>query len=68
MLEACGIHQIGDSSLPPSIGTPRQEPDPVNHETLNSVSDRGIDGHDTSDRGIDDALLAPPPTPQAAYA
>ena len=67
MIAACGAHQVGEGASP-SLGTPRTEPDPVNHDSLSAVADHGVDGHATTEQGIDDLLVPPRPEPQAVYA
>ena len=66
MIAACGQHQVGEVACP-SLGTPRPESDPVNHESLATIDDYGVEGHATSERGIDDDIVPPRPE-QAAYA
>ena len=66
MIAACMERQVGEIAAP-SLGTPRADPDPVNHESLSTVADHGVDGHATDHRGIDDHLASPQPE-QAAYA
>ena len=62
MISDCGAHQVGETASP-SLGTPRADPDPVNHESLSTVADHGIDDHDRSESGADDALVPPRPEP-----
>ena len=66
MIAVCMTRQVGDVACP-SLGTPRPEADPVNHESLATIDDHGVDGHATSERGLDDDIVPPRPE-QAAYA
>ena len=56
MIITCGARQAG-SDAAPSLGYVPYEPDPVNHETLRAASDTGVNGHDTTLAGVDDALV-----------
>ncbi len=60
MISDCGAHQVGETASP-SLGTPRPEPDPVNHEMIATLADHGVDGHDRGEIGVDDALVPPRP-------
>ena len=62
MLATCMTLQVAEVIAYPMLGTSRPDPDPVNHETIGAVSDRGIEGHDATLTGLDDARVPAAPS------
>ena len=59
MVAACMTFQVAEVIVSPMLGTPRPDPDPVNHETISAVSDFGVDGLD--DTRVPAAMPSDPP-------